>query len=98
MHTGSAYFAPASSTCLMVEAILLNQSELLPVATYLQGEYGLQDVFIGVPCRLGSGGVESVLELKLTDAELIALHASAQAVRQNIDRAMEMGIAPQLPR
>ncbi len=90
MQKGSAYFAPASSICLMVEAILLNQSRLLPVAAYLQGEYGLQDIFIGVPCRLGCHGIESVLELSLTDAELAALHSSAQAVRKNIDRAMEM--------
>lgn len=90
MQTGSAYFAPASSICLMVEAILLNQSRLLPVAAYLQGEYGLHDIFIGVPCRLGFGGIESVLELRLTDAERAALHASAQAVRHNIDRAKEM--------
>lgn len=90
MQKGSAYFAPASSICLMVEAILLNQSRLLPVAAYLQGEYGLQDIFIGVPCRLGCHGIESVLELSLTDSELAELHSSAQAVRKNIDRAMEM--------
>lgn len=95
MHTGSAYFAPAASTCLMVESILLNQSRLLPVAAYLQGEYGLQDIFIGVPCRLGSRGIERVLELSLTDAELAALHASAEAVRQNINRAMTMLAVPE---
>ena len=90
MQTGSAYFAPAASTCLMVESILLNQSRLLPVAAYLQGEYGLQDIFIGVPCSLGYGGIAKVWELKLTDSELAALHASAKAVRQNVDRAKEM--------
>jgi len=90
MQTGSAYFAPASSTSLMVEAILLNQSRLLPVAAYLQGEYGLQDVFIGVPCRLGWDGIENVLELRLTEAEMAALHASAEAVRRNIEQATEM--------
>lgn len=90
MQTGSAYFAPAASTCLMVESILLNQSRLLPVAAYLQGEYGLQDIFIGVPCSLGCGGMTKVWELKLTDSELAALHASAKAVRQNINRAKEM--------
>ena len=97
MQTGSAYFAPASSTCLMVEAILLNQLRLLPVAAYLQGEYGLQDIFIGVPCHLGERGVERVLELRLTDAELAALHASADAVRQSINRAMEMLTAASEP-
>lgn len=90
MQTGSAYFAPASSTSLMVEAILLNQSRLLPVAAYLQGEYGLNDVFIGVPCRLGWDGIENVLELRLTEAEMAALHASAEAVRRNIEQATEM--------
>ena len=90
MKTGSAYFAPASSICLMVQTVLLNQSRLLPAAAYLQGEYGLQDIFIGVPCRLGRHGIESILELSLTDAERAALHNSAQAVRQGINRATEM--------
>lgn len=90
MQTGSAYFAPAASTCLMVESILLKQSRLLPVAAYLQGEYGLQDIFIGVPCSLSCGGITKVWELKLTDSELAALHASASAVRQNVNRAKEM--------
>jgi malate dehydrogenase len=90
MRTGSAYFAPASSTSVMVEAVLLNQTRLLPVAAYLQGEYGLNDLFIGVPCRLGCQGVESVLELALTDEELAALHVSAKSVRQNVDRLTEL--------
>ncbi len=90
IQTGGAYFAPASSTCLMVEAVLLNQSRLLPVAAYLQGEYGLQDIFLGVPCRLGWDGIENILELKLTDAELAALHASAAWVRENIEQATEI--------
>ena len=90
MQTGSAYFAPAASICMMVESILRKQSRLLPVAAYLQGEYGLQNIFLGVPCRLGCNGIESILELNLTDAELAALHASAQAVGQSINRATEM--------
>jgi malate dehydrogenase len=85
MQTGGAYYAPASSACLMVEAILLNQSRLLPVAAYLQGEYGLQDVFIGVPCRLSCRGIETILELQLHPEEYSALQASAQAIRRNID-------------
>jgi malate dehydrogenase len=60
------------------------------VAAYLQGEYGLADIVIGVPCRLGCGGIESVLELTLSDEERTALQTSAQAVRQNIDRAQEV--------
>lgn len=90
MQTGGAYYAPASSTCRMIEAILLNQSRLLPVASYLQGEYGLEDIFIGVPARLGSGGVESVLELGLTDTERTALYSSAESVRQKTHSALEM--------
>ncbi len=90
MQTGGAYYAPASSTCQMVEAMLLNRSRLLPVAAYLQGEYGLQDVFIGVPVRLGCRGVEEILELDLTDAEREALHFSAQSVRQNIQQALAL--------
>lgn len=74
----------------MVESILLNQSRLLPIAAYLQGEYGLNDIVIGVPCRLGCGGIESVLELNLTDEEKAALRVSAQSVRLNIDRAQEI--------
>ncbi|XGV95505.1 MAG: malate dehydrogenase [Leptolyngbya sp. BL-A-14] len=86
MKTGSAFYAPASSTCVMVESILLNKCRILPVTTYLEGQYGLRDVFVGVPCRLSCKGIESVLELDLTDAELTALHESAEAVRQTSDR------------
>lgn len=90
MQTGGAYYAPASSAYVMVEAILLNQHRLLPIASYLQGEYGLRDIFIGVPARLGCGGIESVLQLNLTDVEQAALHKSAEAVRQNIDQALNL--------
>jgi malate dehydrogenase len=90
MKTASAFYAPASSTCVMVESILLNKCRILPVTTYLEGQYGLRDVFVGVPCRLGCQGIESVLELDLTDAELSALHESAEAVRQTSDRVKEL--------
>ncbi|HIK39306.1 MULTISPECIES: malate dehydrogenase [unclassified Thermoleptolyngbya] len=90
MQTGGAYYAPASSTCVMVETILLNKSRLLPIASYLRGEYRLSDIFIGVPTRLGCGGAESVLELQLSDSELKELHSSAAVVRQGIDRAMAL--------
>lgn len=88
LKTGSAYFAPASSACLMVESILRNQSRLLPAATYLQGEYGLNDIFLGVPCRLGCRGVEGILEVNLTESEQKALQVSAESVRQNIQVAI----------
>jgi len=88
LQTGGAYYAPASSACVMIEAILRNQSRLLPAATYLQGEYGLDDVFLGVPCRLGCNGVESILEVSLTESEKEALHTSAQSVRKNVELAI----------
>lgn len=90
MKTGGAYYAPASSACLMVEAILNNQSRQLPASAYLQGEYGLNDIFIGVPILLGCRGVEKVLEINLTDAERESLHTSAESVRQNIQQAFSL--------
>jgi malate dehydrogenase len=89
LQTGGAYYAPASSACIMVETILRNQSRLLPAAAYLKGEYGLQDVYLGVPCRLGCRGVESILEVRLTDAERLDLHTSAASVRQNVHLALD---------
>jgi malate dehydrogenase len=87
MKTGSAYFAPASSVCVMVESILLNQSRLLPCCVYLHGEYGVQDIFLGVPCRLGYQGVEQVVELELSDTERAAFIESGKLVAQNIEEA-----------
>jgi len=87
MKTSSAYFAPASSVCLMVESILFNLSRLLPCCVYLQGEYGLQDLFLGVPCRLGYQGVEQILELELTEPERTNFMESGQLVWQNIEEA-----------
>lgn len=90
MQTGGAYYAPASSVCVMVESILLNKSRLLPIATYLRGQYKLNDVFIGVPARLGCRGIEDVVELDLRPEELAALHHSAEAVRQRTHAALAM--------
>ena len=84
LKTGSAYYAPASAICVMVESIIYNQPRILPVAAHLQGQYGLNNLFVGVPCRLGCQGIESVLELDLTDQELAELHASAESVRSNL--------------
>ena len=86
LKTGGAYYAPASAICVMVESIIYNQPRILPVAAYLQGEYKLQDIFIGVPCRLGCQGIESILELDLTHQELSELHTSADSVRNNLER------------
>ncbi|AFY67847.1 malate dehydrogenase [Geitlerinema sp. PCC 7407] len=90
MQTGGAYYAPASAAARMVEAILQNQMRLLPAAAHLQGEYQLQDLFLGVPCRLGCRGVESILELHLSDRELQGLHESAQRVRDSIQQAIAL--------
>jgi len=90
MKTASAFYAPASSTCAMVECILYNQPRILPVTTYLQGEYGLKDMFAGVPCRLSCRGIDSVFELSLTEAELNALHESAHASQNGIDRLEQL--------
>jgi malate dehydrogenase len=89
LKTGGAYYAPASSVCVMVETILLNQPRILPVTAYLQGEYGLNNLFLGVPTRLGAQGIEKIFKLTLTTPELEALTRSAQEVQQNIDRALE---------
>ncbi len=90
MQTGGAYYAPASSVYLMVETILLNQPRILPIAAHLQGEYDLKDIFIGVPARLGCAGIEQIFQLTLTETELKALHHSANAVQQGIQRATEL--------
>ncbi|MFA0753562.1 MAG: hypothetical protein IMHGJWDQ_001339 [Candidatus Fervidibacter sp.] len=84
LKTGSAYYAPAAAVAEMVEAIVRDKKRLLPCSVLLQGEYGLTDVFIGVPVILGKGGVERIVELKLTDEELKALYASAEEVRKGI--------------
>jgi malate dehydrogenase len=79
--TGSAYYAPGASSYEMVAAILKDKKKILPCAVYLQGEYGYEDLFIGVPCVLGRGGMEKVIELSLTTEEKAMLHKSADAVR-----------------
>jgi len=86
MQTGSAYAAPAAAACLMVEAILLNRSRIVPAAAYLQGEYGLRDIFMGVPVCLQRSGIASILELDLREAEQAALQRSAQSIRQSLDQ------------
>ncbi len=85
MQTGSAYFAPSASTYIMVEAILGDRHRVVPAATYLTGEYGLKNIFMGVPVQLGKQGVEKVIEIQLTEAETTALHISAAAIQENID-------------
>ena len=81
LKTGSAYYAPSAAAVQMVEAIALDKRRILPCSAWLQGEFGLKDVFCGVPCKLGRGGLEKIVEIMLTAEERAALHQSAEAVR-----------------
>jgi malate dehydrogenase len=85
LGSGSAFYAPAAAIVEMIDAILLDQKRILPCAAYLQGEYGLNDLFVGVPVKLGAGGVEEVIELDLTDEEREDLEHSADDVRQMVE-------------
>jgi malate dehydrogenase len=82
LKTGSAYYAPASAAVEMAESILKDKKKILPCAVYLQGEYGQQGLFIGVPVKLGAKGVEDIIEITLTDEEKQALQKSADAVQE----------------
>jgi malate dehydrogenase len=82
LKTGSAYYAPASAAVEMTESILKDKKKILPCAAYLEGEYGIRDLFIGVPVKLGTNGVEQVVEIKLTAEENAALQKSAAAVQE----------------
>ncbi|HYN23113.1 MAG TPA: malate dehydrogenase [Thermoanaerobaculia bacterium] len=83
--TGSAYYAPSAAVFDMVAAILHDKKKILPCAVLLKGEYGLNDLFVGVPARLGRGGMEKVIELELTAEEQAALNKSAEAVRELVE-------------
>jgi len=78
----SAWYAPASATVEMVDAVIRDKKKILPCAAYLQGEYGMNDVYLGVPVKLGAGGAEQVIEITLTSEEKAALEKSAGAVRE----------------
>lgn len=91
LKTGSAYYAPASAAVEMAETILKDKKKILPCAVYLEGEYGIQDLFIGVPVKLGSGGVEAIIEITLTDEEKAALMKSAEAVQGLKDDLIKLG-------
>ncbi|MGH9476712.1 MAG: malate dehydrogenase [Terriglobales bacterium] len=81
LKTGSAYYAPAAAAVQMAEAILKDKKRILPCAAYLEGEYGIHGLFVGVPCKLGARGIEKVIEVKLSASEQAALEKSAEAVR-----------------
>jgi malate dehydrogenase len=82
LKTGSAYYAPSSGAVQMVEAIVLDQKRILPCSAWLQGEYGMKDLFLGVPVKIGRKGMEKILEVTLTADEKAALAKSAEAVRE----------------
>ena len=85
LKTGSAYYAPSAAVVQMVEAVLLDKKEILPCTTYLEGEYGIDGLFVGVPVKLGAGGVEQVIQFDLTPDEKAALDYSANAVRELVE-------------
>lgn len=84
MKTGSAYYAPSAAVAMMVEAILHDRQRLLPATAYLTGQYGLEDLYLGVPCQLGRSGLDRVVELPLSPSEQAQLERSAQTIRQQL--------------
>jgi malate dehydrogenase len=82
LKTGSAYYAPSAAAVEMVEAILKDKKKILPCAAYLQGEYGINGYYIGVPCKLGERGLEQIIQIKLTPEEQAALQKSADSVKE----------------
>ncbi len=89
LKTGSAYYAPSAATVQMVEAILKDKKRVLPAAAFLQGEYGVNGIFFGVPVKLGAGGIEQIIELPLTDDERAAVEKSAALVQDSINALPE---------
>ena len=85
LKTGSAFYAPSAGVAQMVDAIVMDKKQILPCAAYLDGEYGISGVFVGIPAKLGKNGVEEIIEIKLTTEEQAALNKSADAVRELID-------------
>jgi len=85
LKTGSAYYAPAASTTEMVESILKDKKKVLPCAVCLEGEYGINGLFVGVPVKLGANGIEKIYEIKLTTDENAALQKSAAAVKELVE-------------
>ena len=90
LKTGSAFYAPAAALAQMVEAILKDKHLIVPCAAYMQGEYGLHDIFFGVPVELGRNGVERIVEFKLNDEEMAALKKSAEAVANTTRKLKEL--------
>jgi malate dehydrogenase len=84
LKTGSAYYAPGDCAAYMAEAILKDKKETILTCAYVDGQYGLKDIYVGVPAVLGKGGVEEIVELQLTTEEKTALKKSAEAIRNNL--------------
>jgi malate dehydrogenase len=82
LKTGSAYYAPSAAVTEMVEAILKDKKKILPCAAYLEGEFGISGLFVGVPCKLGARGIEKIIDIKLTAEEQAALQKSADSVKE----------------
>lgn len=86
LKEGSAYYAPSAAVTQMVEAVVLDKKRILPCAAWMEGQYGISDTYLGVPCKLGRGGVEEIIEVELTDQERKALESSAAHVRDVIEK------------
>ncbi len=85
LKTGSAYYAPGNSAALMVDAIVHDKNRVVPVSVLLEGEYGIRGLYVGVPIKLGAGGVKEIIEVPLTDNEQAALHKSSEAVKSLVE-------------
>lgn len=90
LKTGSAYYAPSSAAARMVAAIITDEKATMPVCAWVSGEYGINDVYLGVPAKLGKNGVEEVVELELTDGELAALDEAAASVKEKVDELHQL--------
>jgi malate dehydrogenase len=85
LKTGSAYYAPSAAAVEMVEAIIKDKKKILPCAAYLEGEYGINGLFVGVPVKLGANGIEEIIQINLTTEERAALQKSAAAVQELVN-------------
>ncbi|MBC8327672.1 MAG: malate dehydrogenase [Planctomycetes bacterium] len=92
LKTGSAYYAPSSGAVAMAKAILRDEKRLVPCAGFLSGQYGLDDIFMGVPCVLGANGVERIIELELSEADMALLQKSAEAIRTDLGLLREKNL------
>jgi malate dehydrogenase len=85
LKTGSAYYAPSAAAVQMVESIVRDKHRILPCSAWLEGEYGLRGIYLGVPCKLGAKGLEKIVEVDLTNAEREALQKSGESVRKTME-------------